>query len=304
MPKIQEYKMQKAFAIRGMVKTYPGYKLGPLDLELEPGTVMGYIGPNGSGKSTTMHCLAGLVKADSGEMEIFGRVNDPQKPDWKTDIGYVGDVHAFYERWTGEKNLMFLSQFYPDWSNEKMENLAKRFVLPLDKKAKELSTGNRVKLALVAALSHSPKLLLLDEPTAGLDPMVRDEVLDALFEVLEDGERAIFYSTHILSDISRLADDLAFLVGGDIKQKTAKDDLTDKWRRISFRLEKEKKEQIFESSVSHKNEGKEHQLISSNCEETLRQLHQLGAENVHENRMSIDEIAVQILKEGNHVEAS
>jgi len=296
--------MQKAFAIRGMVKTYPGYKLGPLDLELEPGTVMGYIGPNGSGKSTTMHCLAGLVKADSGEMEIFGRVNDPQKPDWKTDIGYVGDVHAFYERWTGEKNLMFLSQFYPDWSNEKMENLAKRFVLPLDKKAKELSTGNRVKLALVAALSHSPKLLLLDEPTAGLDPMVRDEVLDALFEVLEDGERAIFYSTHILSDISRLADDLAFLVGGDIKQKTAKDDLTDKWRRISFRLEKEKKEQIFESSVSHKNEGKEHQLISSNCEETLRQLHQLGAENVHENRMSIDEIAVQILKEGNHVEAS
>ncbi|MFQ5824103.1 MAG: ABC transporter ATP-binding protein [bacterium] len=294
--------MPNAFKFKDVIKTFPDFQLGPLTLELEPGTVLGYIGPNGSGKTTTMHCLVGLLKADSGEMEIFGRRNDPNKPAWKFDIGYVGDVHVFYENWSGEKNLKFLSQFYPNWSDELVEDLAKRFVIPLHKKAKELSSGNRVKLSLISALAHSPKLLLLDEPTSGLDPVVRTEVLDVLFQVLEDGERAIFYSTHILSDISRLADDLAFLDNGQVKRRTAKDDLTDQWRKISFRLSGN--DVRFESIVSHLREGKDHQIISTNYEATLRQLRDLGAENVQENRMTIDEIAVQILKEGKDVEHS
>jgi len=164
----------------------------------------------------------------------------------------------------------------------------------MHKKAKALSTGNRVKLALIAALAHSPKLLLLDEPTAGLDPVVRAEVLDVLFEVLETGERAIFYSTHILSDISRLADDLAFLENGKMTLRTPKDDLTDKWRRISFRLAQSNLK--LEAVVSRKHEDAEHQVISSDHEVTLKQLGAIGAENVQENRMTIDEIAVQILK--------
>lgn len=292
--------MPKAFAFRDVVKAYPEFQLGPLNLDLEPGTVLGYVGPNGSGKSTTMHCLVGLVKADSGEMQVFGHRNDPNKPVWKLDTGYVGDVHVFYENWSGEKNLKFLSQFYPNWSDRLVADLAKRFNLPLNKKAKELSGGNRVKLSLVAALAHSPKLLLLDEPTSGLDPVVRTEVLDVLFEVLEDGERAIFYSTHILSDISRLADELAFLDNGQVKLRKAKDDLTDQWRKISFRLHRN--DFTLKAIVSHKYEGKDHQVISFNSEFTLRQLGELGAENVQENRMSIDEIAVQILKGVEHVE--
>ncbi|MCB0265576.1 MAG: ABC transporter ATP-binding protein, partial [Calditrichaeota bacterium] len=261
--------------------------------------VLGYIGPNGSGKTTTMHCMTGLVKPDSGDIEIFGRRNDPNQPDWKFDIGYVGDVHVFYENWTAAKNLKFLSKFYPNWSDEYMTNLVQRFKLPLDRKAKVLSTGNRVKLALVSALAHHPKLLLLDEPTAGLDPVVRTEVLDILFEVLEDGDRAIFYSTHILSDIARLADELAFLDNGSIKLRTAKELLTDHWRRISFRLPQH--QQVISGVVSHKNEGAEHQVISADHEITLRQLRELGAENIYENRMSIDEISVEILKGDKHV---
>ena len=133
-------------------------------------------------------------------MKIFGTPNNPNKPSWKLDIGYVGDIHVFYENWTGAKNLKFLKQFYPKWSDKLVANLAERFELPLDKIVKKLSGGNRVKLSLISALAHSPKLLLLDEPTSGLDPVVRSEVLDVLFHVLENGERAIFYSTHILSD--------------------------------------------------------------------------------------------------------
>ncbi len=292
--------MNNAFSIRSLVKTYPDFKLGPLNLDLAPGMVLGFVGPNGSGKSTTMHCLVGLVRPDTGKIEIFGRENDLNQPAWKFDIGYVGDLHVFYENWSGEKNLQFLAQFYPNWSHEFAAKLAKRLDLPLQKKAKELSTGNRAKLAIVAALAHAPKLLILDEPTAGLDPVARAEFQDVLFELMADGERAIFYSTHILPEISRLADELAFLQNGQVVLRTAKDDLTEKWRKISFRLPRNNLK--FVSVVSQQQEGNDYQVISFDFEATLRQLHELGVENVQHSRLSVDEIAVQILK-GNHKDA-
>jgi ABC-2 type transport system ATP-binding protein len=288
--------MNKAFKFKNVVKTFLDFRLGPLDFDLEPGTVLGYIGPNGSGKTTTMQCLVGLLKADSGEMEIFGRVNDPFKPAWKLNIGYVGDKHVFFERWSGAKNLEFMSKFYPNWSVDKALELAKRFRLPLEKRAKDLSSGNRVKLSLISALSHSPRLLILDEPTAGLDPVVRSELLDELFDILHQGERAIFYSTHILSDIKRLVDELAFIDDGKVLYRASKEDLLENWRRISFRLNK--KNINFKSTVKIKIEGNDHQLISSNRQGTLQQLKSVGADKIRENRMGIDEIAVHIMKGG------
>jgi ABC-2 type transport system ATP-binding protein len=289
----------KAFQYKDVIKTFPDFRLGPINMELEPGTVLGLIGPNGAGKTTSIQCLVGLLRADSGEMRVFGRPNDLNKPEWKLDIGYVGDVHVFYERWTAAQNLHFLSQFYPAWSDQKASELAERFQLPLNKRAKDLSTGNRVKLSLVSALAHSPKLLLLDEPTSGIDPVVRTEVLDVLFEILETGDRAIFYTTHILPEISRLADELAFIDNGQIWFRTPKEDLNDRWRKITFRLAKG--DVPFKSAVSYRKEGEEHEIVSSDFEVTLRQLKELGAENVQDMRMSIEEIAVQILKGGKGV---
>jgi ABC-2 type transport system ATP-binding protein len=286
--------MNKAFEISGLVKYFSDFKLGPLNLDLEPGTVLGYVGPNGSGKTTTMHCMVGLLKSESGNIDIFGRKNDPNKSAWKYDIGYVGDKHVFYENWTGERNLKFLSQFYPNWSDSYADDLAKRFGIPLNKRAKELSGGNRVKLSLIGALAHYPKLLILDEPTSGLDPLVRTEFLDVLFEVVESGERAIFYSTHILSDISRIADELAFLDNGKLKLKVAKDDLTENWRKITFRLDTAKVE--FNNIVYQEHEGNFYKVISNNFSSTLQQLNQLNADNIIETRMSVDEIAVEILR--------
>jgi len=286
--------MKNAFKITELTKSFPEFKLGPLDLELEPGVVLGYVGPNGSGKTTTMHCMVGLIKADAGTTEIFGKVNDPNKPEWKLDIGYIGDKHVFYENWTGQKNLDFLSQFYPDWDNKLAADLAKRFEVPLQKRAKDLSSGNRVKLSLIGALAHQPKLLILDEPTSGLDPVVRTEFLDVLFEVVESGERAIFYSTHILSDISRIADELAFINEGNIMLRTAKEDLTDNWRRISFKLSSGNNE--FSETVLIECEGANYKVVSKDFKATINHLKQLGADNIQEARMSVDEIAVQILK--------
>lgn len=291
---VKEHAMEKAFECIDVVKTYRDFKLGPLNMSLEPGIVLGYIGPNGSGKTTTMHCLTCLVRAERGRMTIFGRQNDPNDTAWKQDIGYVGDVHVFYERWSAEKNLKFISRFYDNWSDMRALELAKRFELPLEKRARDLSSGNRVKLSLVAALAHSPKLLLLDEPTTGLDPVVRAEVLDTLFEVLEDGERSIFYSTHILSDISRLADELAFIRSGKIMLRTAKDDLIDRYRRITFSLDSDMPR--IQNAVSREREGTTWQIITDNGSEALQELRELGAGKIQETRMTIDEIAVQILK--------
>lgn len=292
--------MSKAFSIQNLEKKYPEFCLGPLTLDLEPGTVLGYVGPNGSGKTTTMHILTGLVKKDRGRVSIFGRPNHINQPAWKLDIGYVGDVHVFYENWSGAKNLKFLSDFYPNWSDNLVAKLVQRFNVPLKKKVRELSRGNRVKLALVSALAHSPKLLLLDEPTSGLDPVVRAEVLEVLFEVLEDSERAIFYSTHILSDINRLADELAFLNEGKLILRTPKDDLTENWRKISFRYTQNNL--VLPHSLVHKVDGSDHLVISSNYKETMISVRNAGVENLENSRMSIDEIAVQILKEGQNVE--
>jgi len=232
-------------------------------------------------------------------VEICGQRQDRSRPEWKAAIGYVGDQQVFYENWSGERNLAFLSQFYSGWSDQRAVELARRFNLPLNKMAKELSTGNRVKLSLVAALSHSPQVLLLDEPTSGLDPIARSELLEVLFEFMSDGERAILYSTHILADISRLADELAFLDDGKIKARQATEDLAENWRRICFRSAGS--DLKLAAVASHRHEGRDYEVVSFDREITLRQLGELGAENIQEQRMGIDEIAVQILKGGGNV---
>jgi ABC-2 type transport system ATP-binding protein len=292
--------MQKALECRSVKKQFRDFMLGPINMELEPGTVLGLVGPNGAGKTTFLQCVVGLLRADSGEIDIFGRPNNLNRPEWKLDIGYVGDIPVFWERWTAGKNLQFISQFYPGWSHQKASELAGRFQLPLNKRAKDLSTGNRMKLSLTMALAHSPKLLLLDEPTSGLDPVVRAEALDVLFEILETGKCSILYTTHILPEISRLVDDLVFLDNGQIRLRANKEDLVDTWRKITFRYADSNIP--FKSVVSHRREGTEHQVISSDFSMTLNQLKKLGAKNIQDTPMSIEEITVQILKGGGDVE--
>ena len=232
--------------------------------------MVGLVGPNGAGKTTTLDCVVGLVAPDAGGAEIFGRFHRPQDVTWKRDIGYVGEEHGFYGRWTAAKNLRAIGGLRPGWSEARVSRLVERFELPLETRAAELSKGNRTKLALIAALGHGPRLLLLDEPTSGLDPVVRSELLDVLWEILEDGEAAILYSTHVLSDISRLADELVFLRSGQILQRSQKEALTEAWRRISFRLDLD--DVALEDAVGHQRVGANHQAISADHDSTLQQL--------------------------------
>jgi ABC-2 type transport system ATP-binding protein len=292
-------KTPAAARLDGLTKRFPGFQLGPLDLVLEPGTVLALVGPNGAGKTTTLNCMAGLMVPDEGGTEVFGARVDPARPAYRRDLGYVGEENGFFQRWSAGRNLDFLARYLPGWSGDRARRLAERFALPLEKAVKDLSRGNRTKLTLVAALAHAPRLLLLDEPTAGLDPVVRAEVLDVLWEITEDGEHAVLYSTHVLSDISRLADELAFLRNGRLLLRTGREQLAERWRRVSFRLPDAEVE--LTGVVEHRRVRAEHQVITRDAEATLGRLAELGAEAVEVSRMSVDEIAVQILKEGHHV---
>jgi len=288
-----------AARLSGLTKRFPGFQLGPLDLTLEPGTVLALVGPNGAGKTTTLNCMAGLIVPDEGGTEIFGNPVHPTRNEYRRDLGYLGEESGFFQRWTAARNIEYLAQLLPGWSNDRARQLADRFALPMDKPVSKLSRGNQTKLALVAALSHSPRLLLLDEPTSGLDPVVRAEVLDVLWEITEDGGHAVLYSTHVLSDINRLADELAFIRDGQLVLRTGRDELSESWRRVSFRLQDENVE--LEGVVDQRRVRAEHQVITRDASATLEQLAGLGAEAVEVSRMSVDEIAVQILKEGHHV---
>ena len=290
-----------SFRLAGLEKQYPDFTLGPIDLDAEPGSVLAFVGPNGSGKTTTLHCMMDLVRPTRGTVEIAGRATTDPDPRWKEDVGFVGEVSGWYKGWTVERNLAFVSQFYPNWSNDHALGLARRFGLQLNKRVGALSQGNRRKLSLVAALAHRPRVLLFDEPTSGLDPVVRAEVLDVLWELLEDGSASIFYSTHVLSDISRLADELVFLRDGRILGRHNKEDLLENWRRVTFRLTGAQAARDLPGSqswYSYRVSGADHQLVTSDFEATLNALGTLGAENVHENRLTVEEISIEVLKAG------
>jgi ABC-2 type transport system ATP-binding protein len=286
--------MDYAFQLINLNKKYKEFELGPLNLELDPGVVLGYVGPNGSGKTTTMHCMMNLVKPDDGRIIIFGRENDPNKVEWKHDVGYVGDAHVFYESASVKNNLEMFSRFYPSWDNKWVDELVRRFDVPLNKSAKQLSAGNRVKLSLITAMAYHPRLLVLDEPTSHLDPLVRAEVLDVFYEVMESAESAIFYSTHILTDIARLADKLAFLHDGNLTATMSTVDLQERWRKLSVRRRDLPKNIAGAERV--RSSDLDHEIITSDHEATMNHLKELGISDIHMLRMSLEDISVEILR--------
>ena len=286
--------MISAFQIDDMVKSFKDFKLGPINLNLKPGQVSGLVGPNGSGKTTLLNCLSGLIVPDTGSITIVDKPLVLNDTTWKFDVGYVVDEPNFYENWSGASNLKFVSRFYPSWSQSFADELVKRLECPIKKKASKMSKGNRVKLSLISVLARRPKLLLLDEPTSGLDPLIRAELLETLWELLADENQTIFYSTHNISDLGAMADELVFIRDGDLKRRSAKDDLTNVWRKITFRSDNPKFD--LPGVVKYKVDGKDHLVISEICDSTLEALKIYDVEDIKSNRLSLDEIVVWILR--------
>lgn len=293
--------MSSAIELSGVVKQFPGFTLGPVDLEIGSGRAVALIGPNGAGKTTLMDMLAGVTRRSAGQLQVFGRPQGPQYAKHNLGIGYATDNQPFFEHWTGRRNLSLIASFYPAWSQELQAQLVRRLEVQLDKEVSTLSRGNRVKLALVTALARQPQLLLLDEPTAGLDPLVRGEVLDVLFKYLGEDSPTLVYSTHILSDVSRLADELIFIRNGRLLLQADRDDLEANWRRLTFRIEaKQLSPATMELFTEYEVQGSLHRGTTYDFARLEDQLRALGAVQLNANRMSLEEISVQVLKSGAH----
>lgn len=225
--------MTNAIEIRGLEKQFKDFHLGPLNLDIPTGCMVGYIGENGAGKSTTLKLILGLLKPDGGSITILGHDAATRPPELMNRVGVVFDeLHLPHDLKVREVGK-FCQKAYSDWQADEFEKLRGVFALPNAKKVKELSRGMKMKLSLAIALSHQAELLILDEATSGLDPVVRDEILDLLLEFLQDESHTVLISSHILSDLEKAADYIAFIHRGNLLFMEQKDELTERYALCS-----------------------------------------------------------------------
>jgi ABC-2 type transport system ATP-binding protein len=220
----------------GVSKKYTHFSLEDIHLELPAGSIMGFIGANGAGKSTTIRILMGLVHQDQGSVRVLGRTMPADQAAAKLDIGFVSEDMRLYGAATLAWHMDFLRRIYPRWDQPYAESLALRFDLKTQQKIKGLSHGQRVKAALLLALARRPRLLVLDEPTTGLDPVARVEVLDELMAALADEQRTILFSSHNTLDVEQISDQITFIDRGRIIDSDDKEAFLDRWRRLRLVL--------------------------------------------------------------------
>ncbi len=228
--------MKPIVEIKNLKKEYKEFVLDSISLSLPEGYIMGLIGPNGAGKTTTIKLIMNLIRKDGGEITVFGKNYRGNEKLIKNEIGYVGEEQYFYEdrtvSWTGD----FVGKFFTSWDRNAFAGFLNDFEVSGSKKVKELSKGMRVKLSLAVALSHNPRLVILDEPTAGLDPVIRRDLLDLLRKTTaNDPGKSVIISSHITDDIARIADVVTYLIDGRIVLTGEKDELLSNWKKIHFR---------------------------------------------------------------------
>lgn len=218
---------ENAIEIKGLTKKYDGFTLDNISFNVPKGSIMGFIGQNGAGKTTTIRALLGIIRFDSGSINMLGLDNREHEYEIKEQIAAVFDELPFQEMFTAKQLSIMMGGIYRDWDKVTFEKYLDRFQLPSRKKCGKFSKGMKMKLQIAAALSHNAKLLIMDEATTGLDPVVRNEILDIFREYLQDEERSILMSSHITSDLEKIADSVTFIDRGKLLLSGYKDDVLD-----------------------------------------------------------------------------
>lgn len=215
-------------------KSYKHFTLRNIHFSVERGTVAGLIGPNGAGKSTTMRILMGLVQPDSGTVSALGKSISSSEAAAKQDIGYFSDDMRLYKPESIGWHMQFVRSLYPTWDDAYASQLLDRFGLISQQIVKGLSHGQRVKAMLLLILARRPKLLILDEPTNGLDPVAKHEILTELMRVVEDDSRTILYSSHNTQDVEQISDSITFIDRGQVIASNNRDEFLERWKRIKL----------------------------------------------------------------------
>lgn len=237
--------------IKNLTKKYTDFTLDNITFSLPTGSIMGLVGENGAGKSTTIKLIMNAIPRDSGEVSVLGCDNQsPEFTSLKNDIGIVLDEAYFPEVITATNVNSIMKNTYSNWSDDTYFSQIKKFSLPVNKAFKDFSRGMKMKLAIAVALSHNPKLLILDEATSGLDPMVRDEMLDIFNDFTRDEGHSVLLSSHIVSDLEKICDYITFIHRGKIMLCEEKDRLLEEYGIV--KLPKSSLESIPRNAVKGK----------------------------------------------------
>jgi ABC-2 type transport system ATP-binding protein len=280
----------KHIEMRGVSKAFRFFTLQNLSLDLEPGQVMGFVGPNGAGKSTTIRLAMGMLTADAGEIRVLGCPMPESQALAKRDIGYVSAAMRLFPNATVGWHLGLAASIYPNWDASYAQILVRRFNLRTDQGVRSLSQGEHVKATLLLALARRPRLLILDEPTTGLDPVARQEMIGEFMEVLRDDSRSILFSSHNTVDVERISDRITFIDRGRLVASCDKEEFLDRWRRIEVQLPPGGALPELPHIVGRASDGQFHTLTTNQfCEE---QIARLGTAVRNVQRMNLEEIFV------------
>ena len=217
--------MDNAVEIKGLNKSFGSFELRDVSFDIPRGYVVGLIGENGAGKTTLIKCLTGANLPDSGEI----RINGEERPAMPGEIGVVFDECHFFQQMSGRQIGRTMSGLFPKWDQESYERMMSSFGIDLDKKLKDYSRGMRIKVQVAVALSHSPDIVLMDEATAGMDPAARDEFLDIVMEYMQDESHSVLMSSHITTDLERIADYIVFIHKGKVVFNDSKDSILENY---------------------------------------------------------------------------
>ena len=216
---------ENAIEIKDLTKKYDGFTLDKVSFNVPKGSIMGFIGQNGAGKTTTINAILNIVKKDEGEIKLLGLDHEKDEYDAKKQIAAVFDELPFDDRLNAITIDKVLREIFEEWNSETFFNYLDRFSLPRKKKFGKFSKGMKMKLQIASALSHNAKLLIMDEATTGLDPVVRNEILDIFLEYLQNEDHSILMSSHITSDLDKVADSVTFIDKGKVLISGYKDDI-------------------------------------------------------------------------------
>ena len=284
--------MNSTLILKNVNKKYEksNFAIKDISFSVPEGSVVGFIGENGAGKSTTMNCILNVIRRDSGTIKIFGREMTDEDIDIRENIGVVYDSNNFPEHLTAKQLADILGRIYSKWDDFCFEQFLRRFGLPESQKIKTYSRGMSMKLAIAVALSHDSKLLILDEATSGLDPIMRDEILDVLLEFVKQENHSILLSSHITSDLEKIADYIVFIHNGEIILNKTKDEL------------------IYEYGVIRCSENDFHNILSEDILSSMKKDYQIDVliknrkliekkyKNLIVDSVSLDEIMLLLVK--------
>lgn len=217
------FECSNAIEVKDLDKNYKGFSLQGVSFNVPSGCITGFIGQNGQGKTTTIKSILNMISIDKGNIKVFGADSIKDELHIKENIGVVFDDIGFHEKLKPKNINIILKNIYKTWDSKTFFNYLERFNVPLDKKVGALSRGMKMKLQIATALSHKAKILIMDEPTGGLDPIVRNEILDIFMEFIQDSKHTVFLSSHIITDIERIADYVVFIDNGKILISEEKD---------------------------------------------------------------------------------